>query len=45
MLREHRASLPRFFACRMVDLLALIAAIAIGLPFFLVASLPFLQGL
>ncbi len=45
MVQEQRISLPRFFACRMVDLLALVVAIAIGLPFFLVASLPFLQGL
>lgn len=45
MVQEHRTSLPRFFACRMADLLALVAALAIGLPFFLVASLPFLRGL
>ena len=42
---DHWANLPRFFACRMVDLLALAAAIAIGLPFFLVTAAPFLPGL
>jgi hypothetical protein len=45
MLQQHRTSLPRFFAYRMIDLIALIAAFAIGMPFFLVATSPFLQGL
>jgi hypothetical protein len=37
--------LAKLFAYRMIDLIALIAASAIGLPFFLVAALPFLRGL
>jgi hypothetical protein len=42
--QQHKTSLPRFLASRLIDLFVLIAAIAIGLPFFLVTVLPFLES-
>ena len=44
-MHPRTLSMPRRIAFATIDLFAVIAAMAIGLPFFLVASLPFLPGL
>lgn len=42
MLQHQRTSLPRSIIYRIIDLIAVIAALAIGIPFLLVVAAPFL---
>ena len=42
MVQHQRTSLPRSILYRIIDLIALMVALAIGIPFLLVVAVPFL---